>query len=291
MSGSTETGTMTITGTQSTGAQSPRSEMIVTGSLVTLDYTLRVSSGWQDIVFDTSRESDSKDLMGGVQSGRTFQPISFVAGGWQMIAGFDLAVRGMKIGDAKVFSLEPIYAYGWKYEGRWVSKKEFDKTVVQEIPRFRQEEVPVSSWTWNGKPVPKVGEALFDGSMTGNVISVSNTSVTVNIDTEWEFKTIFGTGFTKVWDTTTANGIKVKLISTDARGWTVEFDNSLNSLAGKEISEGTEGTIGDTSGGTMKYKIEKIEGDRVYVVFPDKPNTAPLADKTLKFDVKIVNIQ
>ena len=29
----------------------------------------------------------------------------------------------------------------------------------------------------------------------------------------------------------------------DARGWTVEFDNSLNSLAGKKIAEGMDGTI------------------------------------------------
>lgn len=41
----------------------------------------------------------------------------------------------------------------------------------------------------------------------------------------------------------------------------------------------------------MKYKIEKIENDRVYVVFPDRPNTAALANKTLTFDVQIVSIR
>lgn len=115
-----------------------------------------------------------------------------------MIPGFDLAVRGMKVGESKVFSIEPIYAYGGAFEGRWVSKKEFDTNVIQEIPRFRQEEVSVSNWTGNGKSIPKVGESLFDGSMTGTIVSVSNSTVTVNIDTEPEFRSVFGTGFTKV---------------------------------------------------------------------------------------------
>lgn len=50
-------------------------------------------------------------------------PLSFVLGGGQMIAGFDAAVTGMKVGETKTVRLSPADGYG-----------EITEDMMQEIP-------------------------------------------------------------------------------------------------------------------------------------------------------------
>lgn len=68
------------------------------GSKVKVHYTGTLSD---DTVFDSSRERE---------------PIEFTVGEGQMIAGFDAAVQGMKVGDSKKVSIPPKEAYGEKVE-------------------------------------------------------------------------------------------------------------------------------------------------------------------------------
>ena len=75
------------------------------GKTVTLHYTLKV---------------DGKV----VDSTRGKQPIQFTAGSHQMIAGFEKAVMGMKVGDKKSFKVSPAEGYG----------KE-DAKAIQSIPK------------------------------------------------------------------------------------------------------------------------------------------------------------
>ena len=69
------------------------------GSQVSVEYTGRLADG---SVFDSSADRE---------------PLVFKAGAGQMIAGFDAAVMGMEVGDAKTVTMPPEEAYGPRLEG------------------------------------------------------------------------------------------------------------------------------------------------------------------------------
>lgn len=64
------------------------------GDRVAVHYTGTLDSGEE---FDSSRGSE---------------PLSFVVGDGRMIAGFDAAVRGMRVGESRTVRMEPAEAYG-----------------------------------------------------------------------------------------------------------------------------------------------------------------------------------
>jgi len=64
------------------------------GDTVSVHYTGTLENGAQ---FDSSRGKE---------------PLTFVIGAGEMIAGFDSAVRGMKVGEIKTVTLQPEEAYG-----------------------------------------------------------------------------------------------------------------------------------------------------------------------------------
>ncbi len=93
------------------------------GDKVTLEYTGTLSDG---TVFDSSSKHNT--------------PLEFEVGGGGVIAGFDKAVKGMKVGEEKKFTVQPAEAYG-----------ESDPKLVKKVPR---KEIP------KGKE-PQVGMSLF----------------------------------------------------------------------------------------------------------------------------------
>ncbi len=72
---------------------------VAEGSQVTVEYTGRLVDG---SVFDSSADRD---------------PLVFTAGAGQMIAGFDAAVLGMEVGEAKTVTMAPEEAYGPRIQG------------------------------------------------------------------------------------------------------------------------------------------------------------------------------
>lgn len=68
------------------------------GDIVAVHYTGTLDNGEQ---FDSSRDKE---------------PLSFTIGGGQMIAGFDAAVHGMKVGESITVRIEPEDAYGERRE-------------------------------------------------------------------------------------------------------------------------------------------------------------------------------
>ena len=76
------------------------------GNTVSVHYTGTLTNG---SVFDTSRERE---------------PLNFVVGSGQVIAGFNDAVVGMVVGESKTISLPPDQAYG-----------EINPQAVQKVPR------------------------------------------------------------------------------------------------------------------------------------------------------------
>lgn len=99
------------------------------GDKVSIEYTGTLKDG---TVFDSSKNHES--------------PLSFVVGSGQVIKGFDQAVRGMKIGDEKTFTVQPPEAYG-----------EVDAKRIQKVPRSN----------FPADPEPKVGMGLIVGSPKG----------------------------------------------------------------------------------------------------------------------------
>jgi len=69
--------------------------IVKSGDTIRVHYTGRFEDGE---VFDSSRERD--------------EPLAFLAGGDQLIAGFSQGVLGMAVGDSKTLTLPPEEAYG-----------------------------------------------------------------------------------------------------------------------------------------------------------------------------------
>ena len=74
------------------------------GDAISVHYVGTLDDGEQ---FDSSRD-------GG-------QPLSFVVAAGQMIAGFDAAVRGMKLGEVKTVRIDAVDAYGERTEDRVIT--------------------------------------------------------------------------------------------------------------------------------------------------------------------------
>lgn len=123
--------------------------MVENGDSVKVDYTGSLTDG---SVFDSS-------------IGRT--PLGFTVGAGQMIAGFDKAVLGMKVGQTKKVTIPSAEAYGPKNEGM--------------IAVFDKKELPAGM-------NPKVGDQLQMRSQSGNlmvtVTAVTDTNFTVDANHE-----------------------------------------------------------------------------------------------------------
>lgn len=82
-------------------------------SSIVVDYIWRLKDG---TVFDTSVETIAKACWN-YQTGRDYsQWLAFQAWAWQMIAGFEAWVVGMKIGETKTINIPFMQAYGARDE-------------------------------------------------------------------------------------------------------------------------------------------------------------------------------
>jgi FKBP-type peptidyl-prolyl cis-trans isomerase 2 len=151
------------------GSKGEDSRAVKSGDTIQVDYTGKLENG---TVFDTSREDVAKQA-GIYIDGRTYAPLTFVAGKGQMIKGFDKGVIGMKVGDEKTITIPPEEAYG-----------EYDKSKILAIPI---EQLNLT----NGSENPEVGQTLRD--MYGNqytVTAVNDTHITVDANHELAGKTL-----------------------------------------------------------------------------------------------------
>jgi peptidylprolyl isomerase len=124
--------------------------MAQNGDKVKVHYTGTLKDG---TVFDSSVKRD---------------PLAFTVGAGQMIAGFDAAVVGMKVGETKKVTIPALQAYGERNPDaiKVVSKKDLPPTMT-----------------------PKVGDNLVatgaDGSrMNVRVTEVTDTTITVDANHE-----------------------------------------------------------------------------------------------------------
>ena len=91
---------------------------------------MKVMNGSQIDVFYTGRYPDGEIF----DQSTPELPLSFTAGQGQVIAGFDSAVLGLKVGDKTTVTLAPVDAYG-EYDDELVilmSKDQFPKEAILE---------------------------------------------------------------------------------------------------------------------------------------------------------------
>jgi peptidylprolyl isomerase len=131
-------------------ADNAGSKKVVKGSKVSLDYEGKLESGE---VFDSSKHGDHS------------HPLEFEAGTGMVIAGFDAAVMGMKIGEEKEFSIEPKDAYG-------MHRAELTKEIPRDALPKEQE--------------PKAGMTLVIGTPQGQfpvkIASVNEKTVVIDMN-------------------------------------------------------------------------------------------------------------
>ena len=110
--------------------------------------------------FDDGTVFDSSEKHGG-------DPLTFIVGGGQIIAGFDAAVRDMEVGEVKDVAIEPADAYG-----------EYDPELLQ---TERIEDVP------DGAELAKhVGQTLYfqNGGefIQAHIVSAEDGNITVDFN-------------------------------------------------------------------------------------------------------------
>ena len=117
----TSTTTPTTTATESTGSETPTTAPIggegrtaQDGDSVAVHYVGTLDDGSQ---FDSSRDRD--------------EPLPFVVGSDQVIAGFDEAVRGMAVGDVVTVRIPPEDAYGERDD-----ELEFSVPIEEYLKRY-----------------------------------------------------------------------------------------------------------------------------------------------------------
>lgn len=141
--------------------------VVKNGDSIAVDYVGTLEDG---TLFDTSvKERASK--AGKLMPGRDYSPLSFTVGAGEMIAGFDKAVVGMKVGETKTVRLAPADAYGEK-----------NPAMVQEVP--------VSVLEKAGLRNVSVGMKLAANGMPATVTRVSNGNATIDFNHELAGKTL-----------------------------------------------------------------------------------------------------
>lgn len=88
--------------------------MVAEGKRVSVNYTGRLLDG---TLFDTSRKIDAQ-LAGKVQSGRTYEPLSYIVGEQPMIKGWDEGIMGQTAGSSITLIMPSELAYGARGAGK-----------------------------------------------------------------------------------------------------------------------------------------------------------------------------
>lgn len=114
------------------------------GDEIKVHYTGKLEDG---TVFDTSKERE---------------PLQFKVGSGQMIKGFDEAVRGMEVGEAKTAKLSSEEAYGERNDQMIVTltKDKFPEDIKPEVGQ------QLSMQSQEGQPIPVVVTDIENDEVT-----------------------------------------------------------------------------------------------------------------------------
>lgn len=269
--------------TTATSSVSTSQSVVVSGSVVKVDYTGRFEDG---TIFDSSRQEDAMKGSN-YSSGRTYEPISFQIGAGQMIPGFENSVIGMKVGEKKTITIVPKDAYGEAtmeqdiprevIESRFtrtVEKEQFADTITRTVPTSMLGEKGVNI---------KKGEKIDANGVQATVLDLASGSVTLSIENT---QNPFYKKGLKVGTTAEVEKNIITIKSLTETGVTIEVENKSSPFYGKELTSGLEAPLPQAgSGSTIKILSVTQTGATVII-----PNPHPLAGKTLIFDVELKDI-
>lgn len=137
------------------------------GDTIAVDYVGTLEDG---TLFDTSIEEKAK--AGNKHNpARKYEPLSFVAGAGQMIAGFDEGVIGMKVDENKKLVLPPEKAYGDANDPKY--------NVPMNIETFKLAGI-----------APEVGKSYDFGGQKARIVSISGANIVANFAPELAGKTL-----------------------------------------------------------------------------------------------------
>lgn len=268
----------TPTNNTPTTATPAKKDMVESGSLVSVDYTLSVDGK----IIETSK-MDTAQSAGLYQSGITYRPLEFIVGAGAMIKGFDAGVTGMKLGEKKTITVAPADGYGAGPVEKTINKALIAPTfsITQDIAKMEDtvnETVPKEALGEDGKDLT-VGKKITGGNgVTAEVLSIDGDKVTLKIDNAIN---PFYKKPRTVGSTAEQGDFTYTIKAINGTGVTIDVVNKTSPFAGKEFAPGSEVT---TPAGTVKIKA--VNGDTVTIDF-----THPLAGKTLTFDVEVKDIK
>jgi len=207
-------------------------------------------------VFDTS-EREVAEQYNIVNPMRTYEPLTFSLSGSGLIKGFEEAIKGMRLGEEKSITVEPVNAYGFRQDD-----------LIQDIDRIQEspivQNVSLDKFTQDiGVENPTVGmnftvpeNSFYEVTWQMTVLEVSNDTVTFKYNPE-ENLTI-----TTMFGPATVYGAE----ETVNVGLDAEEGDEIISLTGKA-------------------RVISVDEETITIDF-----NHPLAGKTLKFDIELVNL-
>ncbi|MFC2143391.1 peptidylprolyl isomerase [Candidatus Aenigmatarchaeota archaeon] len=257
-------------------------QLVEAGNTIKVDYIGKLESGE---VFDTSVQEVGEEA--GIGRG-VYEPLEFIVGSQQVIAGFDDAVIGMKIGDKKTVTILPEDGYG-----------EYDENNVQQLSRERildmiyeldktLESLPVDTFVMAFQTTPEEGGTAELNGITYIIDSVDEESVVLSYSAEVG-DVINPSG--NFWDSEVIEITNEKIILEHQVNDGDRFDTQIGyvmiEIDGDKIIETSYTEKGSeivTQYG-QTFVVSDIDDEFIYI---DLNN--PLSGKTLIFDIELVEI-
>ncbi|MFH0862058.1 MAG: FKBP-type peptidyl-prolyl cis-trans isomerase [Candidatus Altiarchaeota archaeon] len=211
--------------------------------IVTVDYTGFLENG---TVFDSSNLTIAKDS--GIQNPlRTYEPLTFTLGYGSLIAGFEEAVEGMRVGQDKEVLVSPEKGYG-QPDKRYIQvvEKQQRSPIVQNVTveKFRQD---IGKEPIIGLEFILENKSEFELTWPMKVLAVSNDIVTfrympegnATLNTVFGPAQVYGTDTDIIIQIEAQTGQKVvtlmgpaKVIDVNSQNLTLDFNPEL---AGKNL--------------------------------------------------------
>lgn len=275
--------TATTSGTTSVTTDTTTDILATTGSVVTLNYTLRADSETGPVQETTLQAVAQANGLN--QTGAKYQPYQVVIGQNQVIYGFEKGLMGVKKGEKKTIKVIPSEGYGRpvligkeQIAPQFTltrDRKMFDDVLTQTIEKAQ----------FPAEMQAAVAAAQVGGTLTGannaiaKVINVSSGSITLAID---NIGNPFYKKSIKVGATASGTGAEFKIVAIEGENVTFEVTNKESPFYGRNFAVGESVTPNNGS----KITIQEI-GDTSVAVLADHPFMA----KDLYFEVEIVNVQ
>jgi FKBP-type peptidyl-prolyl cis-trans isomerase 2 len=257
-------------------------KVVSSGSLTSLNYTLRDGAA-DGVILETTLESVAR-ANNLYTTGATYKPFQVMIGSNSVIVGFEKGLIGMKKGEKKLIMVPPAEGYGTEPRLQEVPKSQIAPvfTITQPMKAFGD---VISQTVQKSQLNDEMKNSVLGQTLTGangataKVTAVTPDSITFdieNVDNPFYKKDI------KVGAITENQAATFKITSIEKDEVTIEVTNKQSPFYNKKFEVGESLEL--PQGG--KISIVSIDNDKVTI-----GEQHPMAGKTLFFDVEITEVQ